>query len=91
MPHETQLQYSGRVIVGDDGNGVTAERFATTAGGDQVRYILIVANDVVLTGASRSLPSSLARLRSNPSRSRSTKTLSFRLRSSLIAIASRLP
>lgn len=46
MAHETQLQYSGRVIVNEDGNGGTADSFATTVGGGEVRYILIVANDV---------------------------------------------
>jgi hypothetical protein len=42
LPHETQLQYSGHVIVGPDGNGATADSFATTASGNEVRYLLIV-------------------------------------------------
>ena len=40
VPHETLLLYSGPVIVGEDGNGVTADRFATTTDDDQVRYFL---------------------------------------------------
>ena len=36
-PRETTLQYRGRVVVGQDGSGVTADRFATTASGDRVR------------------------------------------------------
>lgn len=43
---DRQLLYRGRVVVGQDGNGVTADSFATTVVGDQVRYVLIVAEEV---------------------------------------------
>src|SRR5262245_2219365 len=36
--------YRGAVVVGEDGNGVTAERFPTTAAGSDVRYLLVVEN-----------------------------------------------
>ena len=43
-PRETTLQYRGRVVVGQDGSGVTADRFATTASGDRVRYVMLIEN-----------------------------------------------
>ena len=46
VPHESELLFRGRVIVGPDGNGVTADRFATSEGGDQVRHFLIVTEEV---------------------------------------------
>src|SRR5262245_620334 len=36
--------YHGAVAVGEDGNGVTGERFPTTAAGSDVRYLLVVEN-----------------------------------------------
>jgi hypothetical protein len=34
----------GAVTVGEDGNGVRSGRFATTVGGGDVRYVLVVEN-----------------------------------------------
>jgi hypothetical protein len=43
--NEPVIQYEGDVVVGSDGNGVTAAQFPTTVDGKQIRgYVLVVEN-----------------------------------------------
>jgi hypothetical protein len=41
-PLQHLLQYRGAVVVGADGNGVTAAQFPTTVAGDDVHYAMVV-------------------------------------------------
>ncbi len=43
-PTQNVLQYRGHVVVGDDGNGVTAASFPTTVGGELVHYWMVIEN-----------------------------------------------
>lgn len=48
-PIEHLLQFRGQVVVGNDGNGAVSDRFPTTAGGPEVRYVLYI-DDALGTG-----------------------------------------
>src|SRR5512145_706871 len=48
-PLEQILQFRGQVAVGNDGNGVLAGTFATTADGPEVRFVLYI-DDALGTG-----------------------------------------
>jgi hypothetical protein len=48
-PLQHILQFRGQVAVGSDGNGVLAERFATTADGPEVSFVLYI-DDALGTG-----------------------------------------
>ncbi len=48
--------YRGAVTVGADGNGVRADRFATTVAGRGVRYVLLIENGCAGTDPARRCP-----------------------------------
>jgi hypothetical protein len=48
--------YRGAVTVGADGNGVRADRFATTVAGRDVRYVLLIENGCAGTDPARRCP-----------------------------------
>ena len=44
LPMQRLVQFRGQVVVENDGNGVLADRFPTTADGPEVRYSLFIDN-----------------------------------------------
>jgi hypothetical protein len=53
-PLQHILQYRGRVVVGEDGNGVSSARFPTTVARRTVRYFMLIENGCADTDAQTS-------------------------------------